>query len=103
MTEDWCDATIQTFQQMMRRIYFERDVQRGAEGTIKWLEEEVGELRKELDGSDKRSLEDEFADVLAWLASLANVLQVNLAEVALRKYNGRCPRCRSSPCRCVPK
>jgi NTP pyrophosphatase (non-canonical NTP hydrolase) len=96
------DVTIQKFQKMMHHIFFERDTQRGAEGTFKWLEEEVGELGEELRGGDRRSLEDEFADVFAWLASLANVLQVNLAEAALRKYDGRCPRCHASPCACLP-
>lgn len=100
---DWREITIQEFQETMRRIYYERDAQRGAEGTFKWLEEEVSELREELKGDDRKALEDELADVLAWLASLANVLQTNLAEAALRKYDNRCPRCRSSPCKCPPR
>ncbi|MGB9135368.1 MAG: MazG nucleotide pyrophosphohydrolase domain-containing protein [Candidatus Bathyarchaeia archaeon] len=88
---------------MMCHIYFKRDVERGADGTLKWLKEEVEELGEAMKGSDKRALEDEFADVLAWLASLANVLQVDLEEATLRKYDNKCPRCRSSLCKCAFK
>lgn len=101
--EDWDENSIQKFQGMMCHIYFKRDVERGADGTLKWLKEEVEELGEAMKGSDKRALEDEFADVLAWLASLANVLQVDLEEAALRKYDNKCPRCRSSLCKCAFK
>jgi NTP pyrophosphatase (non-canonical NTP hydrolase) len=41
----------------------------------------------------------EFGDVLAWLTSLANQLDVDLTEAAARYANG-CPRCRAIPCTC---
>ena len=89
------------FQDMMRQIYFHHDSKRGAEGTYLWLVEEVEELGEAIKGRDKKALEDEFADVLAWLASLANVVGINLEEVAMAKYNQKCPKCQSKPCQCT--
>ena len=89
------------FQELMRRIYFHHDSKRGAEGTYLWLVEEVEELGDAIKGRDKKALEDEFADVLAWLASLANVVDVNLEGAALTKYSQKCPKCLSMPCRCT--
>lgn len=94
-------VSIEEFQKMMQTIYFSRDVKRGAEGTYGWLKEEVGELGEAIRSSNKEAVENEFADVLAWLASLANVLQVDLEKAALRKYADRCPKCSSSPCKCT--
>jgi len=84
----------------MRRIYFHRDSKRGTEGTYDWLADEVRELREALNTDDKKALEDEFADVIAWLASLANVADVDLEKAALNKYENKCPKCGHSPCRC---
>jgi len=86
---------------MMRRIYFHRDSKRGAIGTHDWLLEEIGELREALKEESKKALEDEFADALAWLASLANVKHVDLDKAALTKYDSKCPKCGQSPCRCT--
>jgi len=91
---------IHKFQDMMRHIYFQRDSKRGIKGTFNWLVEEVEELGIALKGNDKEALEDEFADVLAWLASLANVANVNLDNAATLKYNGKCPKCQKTPCKC---
>jgi len=88
------------FQEMMRRIYFHRDSNRGIEGTFDWLADEVRELKEALKTDDKKALEDEFADVIAWLASLANVANVDLEKAALNKYENKCPKCGHSPCRC---
>ena len=66
-----------------------------------WLVEEVEELGEAIRGRDKKALEDEFADVLAWLASLANVVGVNLEAAAMTKYNQKCPKCQSMPCQCT--
>lgn len=85
---------------MMRRIYFHRDSQRGDVGTYKWLMREVEELGASLGGNDKKALEDEFADVFAWLASLANIVNVNLEKAATTKYNDKCPKCQNTPCKC---
>jgi NTP pyrophosphatase (non-canonical NTP hydrolase) len=96
---------IQEFQSMMRRIYFHRDSERGAAGTFDWLVDEVKELKEAIKSQDKKAMKNEFADVLAWLASLANVVSIDLEEATLLKYNGRCPKCRKSPCQCpsLPK
>jgi len=88
---------------MMGHIYFHRDSGRGVEGTYRWLREEVDELGEAMQNADRKALEDEFADVIAWLASLANVLKIDLEKAALRKYDNHCPKCGSSPCTCLSK
>lgn len=89
------------FQQMMRHLYFHRDSKRGKDGTYDWLVDEVKELGEALHAGDKVSLENEFADVIAWLASLANVVDISLEKAALNKYDSKCPKCGHSPCRCT--
>jgi len=91
---------VREFQDMMRRIYFHRDSQRGATGTYTWLAEELGELGEALKEKDRKAMEDEFADVLAWLASLANVVNIDLEGAAINKYDNKCPKCGQTPCKC---
>ena len=86
---------------MMKRLYFERDSARGIQGTFNWFVDEVGELGEELMGTDICATEKEFADVIAWLASLANIRGIDLEKAALNKYNNKCPKCQSSPCQCT--
>jgi NTP pyrophosphatase (non-canonical NTP hydrolase) len=86
---------------MMKRLYFHRDSKRGIAGTYSWLTDEVRELGEALNDNDKEALEREFADVIAWLASLANVTGVDLERSALDKYTNRCPKCKHSPCECT--
>lgn len=93
---------IYEFQEMMRRIYFHRDSERGAEGTFDWLVDEVKELGEALREQDRQSVQNEFADVIAWLASLANVVNVDLEASALQKYDAKCPKCGKVPCECKP-
>ena len=95
-----CDVHIREFQDMMRRIYFHRDSKRGVEGTYKWLTEEVSELGEAIKEQNTKALEDEFADVLAWLASLANVVNVDLEKAGRAKYDDRCPKCGDAICKC---
>jgi NTP pyrophosphatase (non-canonical NTP hydrolase) len=92
---------ISEFQQMMRRLYFHRDSERGAAGTYDWLVDEIKEVGDALNRGDKGELEKEFADVVAWLASLANVVNVDLEKAALTKYDNKCPKCKRSPCQCT--
>ncbi|MEC7109641.1 MAG: MazG nucleotide pyrophosphohydrolase domain-containing protein, partial [Planctomycetota bacterium] len=67
-------------------MYYEKDEARGIEGTFMWLMEEVGELSSALrDGTQEERL-GEFADVLAWLATIANVAKIDLTEAVQRKY-----------------
>jgi NTP pyrophosphatase (non-canonical NTP hydrolase) len=91
---------IKEFQHMMQQIYFHRDLQRGKRGTYKWLKEELEELDEALKENDKKALENEFADVLAWLASLANVVNVDLEKATLSKYDSKCPKCLKTRCEC---
>jgi NTP pyrophosphatase (non-canonical NTP hydrolase) len=92
--------TFTDFQQLIRKMYIEKDVARGIDGTFMWLIEEVGELASALrNGTDEeRSLE--FADVLAWLATIANVAGVDLNEAVMRKYGAGCPGCGRFVCTC---
>ena len=91
---------INEFQEMMKRLYFKKDYERGVKGSYKWLVDEVAELGEELEGIDKEATENEFADVIAWLASLANIRGIDLEKAALKKYNNKCPKCQLSPCQC---
>ena len=92
---------ISAFQQLIDHVYGARDRQRGLAGTFMWFTEEVGELSRALRRrKDRAALEEEFADVLAWLATLASIAGVDLEQAALRKYGGGCPRCESTPCCC---
>lgn len=91
---------IREFQEMMRRIYFHRDSERGTKGTFDWLTDEVRELGEALKEQDGKSVQNEFADVIAWLASLANIVNVDLETAALQKYDFKCPKCGKAPCEC---
>jgi NTP pyrophosphatase (non-canonical NTP hydrolase) len=91
---------IAELQASLRRTYYRRDAKRGRDATFRWLTEEVGELAKALRGGEPAELEHEFADVLAWLASLANLTGVDLARAAARYAQG-CPKCGASPCSCA--
>lgn len=91
---------IEEFQRMMRQIYFHHDSLRGKTKTYEWLKEEIDELGEALDENNNTALESEFADVLAWLASLANVVNIDLQKAALSKYDSKCPRCRKTRCEC---
>ena len=87
------------FQRLIDATFGERDRARGVPSSVAWLAEEVGELAQAVrKGSHDQQLH-EFADVLAWLASLANQLGVNLSEASQRYANG-CPHCASTPCTC---
>ena len=77
--------TIKEFQDFIREKYFARDSERGTPGTFMWFIEEVGELSSALAGDDHYNKEEEFADVLAWLCTLANINDVDL-EAAIQKY-----------------
>jgi NTP pyrophosphatase (non-canonical NTP hydrolase) len=92
---------IREFQEMMKHLYFKRDFERGVQGTFDWLGDELVELGEALQGNDKEALEKEFADVIAWLASLANITGVDLEKAAMSKYNYKCPKCQQSPCQCT--
>jgi NTP pyrophosphatase (non-canonical NTP hydrolase) len=73
------------FQRLISKKYEKRDRQRGVPGTFMWFIEEVGELATALASKDQKNMEEEFADVLAWLCTLANISDVDL-EKACSKY-----------------
>jgi len=88
------------FQRLIRDMYMEKDVARGVDGTFMWLMEEIGELAAALrDGAHEERLE-EFADVLAWLTTIANVVGVDLSEAVIKKYGSGCPGCGQLVCTC---
>jgi NTP pyrophosphatase (non-canonical NTP hydrolase) len=76
---------IRAFQQWIKERYERRDRERGTPGTFLWFIEEVGELATALSGQDQANKAEEFADVLAWLCTLANINDVDL-EKAIEKY-----------------
>ncbi len=90
---------IREFQALMKTLYGKRDKKRGPYLTTLWLTSELGELAEAV--RKGKGIEEELADVFAWLASLANVLEIDLEQVALAKYQFTCPRCSSSPCECM--
>jgi len=111
---------IRDFQNLIHKMYFEKDVARGVSGTYMWLAEEMGELAADLrkveqvqtaeekgepvDAAEKAALREnlgaEFADVMAWLATIANVVDIDLATELTKKYGKGCPGCAQLVCLC---
>jgi NTP pyrophosphatase (non-canonical NTP hydrolase) len=77
---------IKAAQEYIKSTYYERDSTRGLYSTFTWFVEEVGELAEALIKLDKKSLEEELADVFAWLLSVANLVGVDLDEAFRKKY-----------------
>ncbi len=82
---------IADFQRMIDDRYGPTDRARGAPATFLWFTEEVGELAQaiaedERGDGDRANLAAEFADVLAWLTTLANIKDVDLTEAIRAKY-----------------
>lgn len=98
------DITFADFQQLIHKMYYEKDAERGVDGTFMWLMEEIGELATALRSMDaagpSENLKEEFADVLAWLTTIANVAGVDLSEVIQSKYGTGCPGCGRLACSC---
>jgi NTP pyrophosphatase (non-canonical NTP hydrolase) len=92
--------SLEDFQALIRRMYLEKDVARGVDGTFMWLMEEVGELAAALREGTPEEQAAEFADVLAWLTTIANVVDVDLAAAVRRKYGSGCPGCGQFVCKC---
>lgn len=84
--------TLFEFQRHVSERYEKADRERGTAGTWLWFSEELGELARALArGESRMNLEEEFADVLAWLCTLANINDVDLAAAVSRKYLGQAP------------
>jgi NTP pyrophosphatase (non-canonical NTP hydrolase) len=92
--------SLHDFQRLIREMYYEKDAARGVDGTFMWLMEEVGELAAALREGTPEEQAAEFADVLAWLATIANVAGIDLAAAIERKYGAGCPGCGQLVCTC---
>jgi hypothetical protein len=79
--------TLRDLQSLIDTMYSRKDEARGVDGTF-------------LRGNDREELAKEFADVLAWLATIANVAGVDLERAVLDKYGSGCPGCGQMVCRC---
>lgn len=86
-------------QDIIERTYGDRDRDRGVAPTVAWLAEEFGELAQAVRKGTPAQVAHEFSDVLAWVASLANQVGVDLTAVVDR-YKDGCPKCSSIPCAC---
>ena len=86
-------------QDVIERTYGERDRARGIPSTVAWLAEELGELAQAVRKGTRAEQEHELADVLAWVATLANQLGVDLTAT-IERYGDGCPRCAGLPCAC---
>ena len=94
--------TLSAIQRMILQMYGRKDAARGDAATFLWLTEEFGELATALRSGSQDELAAEMADVLAWLATLANIRGIELEEAFMRKYGRGCPGCQSVPCVCDP-
>ena len=93
--------TLSELQTLIRDTFGAKDASRGTAGTFMWFMEEVGELAEALRGNrPKDHTAAEFADVLAWLATLANIAGVDLEAAVRTKYGAGCPECHLIPCAC---
>ncbi|HLJ12337.1 MAG TPA: MazG nucleotide pyrophosphohydrolase domain-containing protein [Planctomycetaceae bacterium] len=92
--------SLSDLQGLIRTMYSSKDEARGIDGTFMWLMEEVGELAAALREGTREEQAREFADVLAWLATIANVALVDLEQAVLDKYGRGCPGCGQFVCRC---
>lgn len=92
-------TTLADLQHVIAATFGERDRARGVPSTVAWLAEEVGELAQAVRKGSHEDRLHEFGDVLAWVASLANQVDVDLTE-AVQRYAAGCPRCAAIPCRC---
>jgi len=91
--------TLGELQQLMEATYGGRDRERGVAASVAWLAEEVGELAQAVRKGTPAQQRHEFADVLAWVATLANQMDIDLDE-AISTYATGCPKCHQIPCRC---
>ena len=72
-------------QDLVERRYGPADRERGIPATVAWLAEELGELAQAVRKGTPAQQLHELGDVLAWLASLANQLDLDLDE-AISRY-----------------
>ena len=95
--------TIDDLQALIDKMYSDKDRQRGTPATFLWLCEEFGELAAALREGSPEQKAAEFADVVAWLVTLANINDVNLTNALETKYGTGCPGCGRLVCTCDAK
>ncbi len=91
---------ISEFQRIIKKIFYDKDVKRGIDGTFRWMVEEIGELARSIKKMDKKKMEEEIADIFAWLCSIANLVGIDIEENTVKKYPGVCSKCGNCPCEC---
>lgn len=99
LQDNW-RVQVREFQELIERIYLAKDTTRGVDGTFRWFVEEVGELARAIRHKQRDELAGEFADVYAWLVSLASQSGVDLETAVTDKYALGCPKCGRTPCSC---
>lgn len=95
--------TIEELQQLIEKMYSDKDRARGTPATFLWLCEEVGELASALRAGTPEQQAAEFADVIAWLVTLANINDIDLTKALHAKYGEGCPGCGRLVCSCDVK
>lgn len=125
MTDKNSSVDLRDFQALIHKMYFDKDAARGVSGTYMWLAEEMGELASDLRKMEQlkfspnsepsaitneeqseelakleSNLREEFADVLAWLITIANIVDVDVSEAVTQKYGAGCPGCKKFVCDC---
>jgi NTP pyrophosphatase (non-canonical NTP hydrolase) len=91
--------TLRDLQDVIEATFGGRDRPRGVPASVAWLAEEVGELAQAVRKGNRSEQLHEFGDVLAWVATLANQMDIDLSE-AIERYRHGCPRCDALPCAC---
>ena len=91
---------LRELQDVIERTFGDRDRARGVPASVAWLAEEVGELAQAVRKGTRDQQVHEFADVVAWIATLANQMGIDLTE-AVDRYRDGCPRCGAIPCHCA--
>ena len=94
------DFSLRELQHLIHEMYYDKDAARGAEATFLWFTEEVGELAAAIRSGSHEELQGEFADVLAWLVTLANIKGIDLTQALSQKYGSGCPGCGNLICQC---
>lgn len=93
---------ISDFQNLIKKLYYQKDLNRGVKSTFVWLIEEIGELATLINSQniDKEKLSEELADIIAWTFSIANLKEIDMEKALLSKYPNKCKKCNSAPCTC---
>ena len=91
---------IKAAQELMKKLFFSKDISRGEERTVLRLVEELGELSEAVLLKNNDKISEEIADVIAWTLSVANLYEIDVDEAFNLKYKGVCPECNKCPCVC---